>query len=140
METRGVVAMAGTFGYEMDLSKTTDQEKTIIARQVKEFKAHAQLIREGDYYRLTDPMGSEPYTAWACVAPDRRSALVSIVGGPVFAAPPFSSRRIKGLDPALTYRVNGEACFPGDALMLAGYPLPIPQGDYPSLQLFLEAL
>ena len=33
METRGVVAMHGTFGYEMDLSKCTPEEKEIARRQ-----------------------------------------------------------------------------------------------------------
>ena len=55
IETRGVVAMSGTFGYEMDLGKCTQEEKETAARQVQQYKNWWWLIGEGDYYRLTDP-------------------------------------------------------------------------------------
>ena len=55
------------------------------------------------------------------------------------AAPPFAVLRLKGLDPQLRYRVNGEETYPGDVLMHAGYPLPLRRGDYSALQLYLEA-
>ncbi len=140
METRGVVAMCGTFGYEMDLRKCTGTERKIAARQIRTYKARWRLIQEGDYYRLTDPFGDGPYTAWQHVSEDRREALVSVVMGTVHAAPPFLALRLKGLDPQRSYRVNGSReRYPGDVLMNAGYPLPMPLGDYQSLQLYLEA-
>ena len=138
METRGVVAMSGTFGYELDPGRTTPEEKETIKKQVAFFKAHYDLIQRGDYYRLTDPDG--PYTAWEQASPDRREALVSLVTGSVRAAAPFRTLRLKGLDPALSYQVNGQGAYPGDALMNAGWPLPVFQGDYQSLQLYLSAI
>ena len=139
METRGVAAMHGAFGYEMDLSKCTPEEKDTIRRQTAYFKAHYELIQNGDYYRLSTPFRNGPYTAWEHVSHDRREALVSLVTGVFHGAPPFLTLRIKGLDPALRYRINGEGSWPGDVLMQAGWPLPILQGDYQSLQLYLEA-
>ena len=139
METRGVVAMHGTFGYEMDLSKCTPAEKETVQRQVEQFKAYYELIQAGDYYRLSDPFQDGPYTAWEHVSPDRREALASLVTGPAHGAPPFRTLRLKGLHPALRYRVNGEGSWPGDVLMQAGWPLPILLGDYQALQLHLEA-
>jgi alpha-galactosidase len=47
--------------------------------------------------------------------------------------------RLKGLDPKVRYRVNGGESYPGDVLMLAGYPLPMMLDDYQSIQLHLEA-
>lgn len=140
METRGVTAMAGTFGYELDPNKTTPEEREVIKRQVAFFKEHYDLIQLGDYYRLTDPFANGPYTAWEQVSPDRREALVSLVTTSLQAAAPFRTLRLKGLDPALTYRVNGQEAYPGDMLMNAGYPLPVFQGDYQSLQLYLSAV
>ena len=71
---------------------------------------------------------------------DRRRALVSLVTGPARANAPFAAVRPKGLDPDAMYRVNGgEAVYPGDALMRAGYPLPPQMGDYRAFQLYLEA-
>ncbi len=140
METRGVVAMGGTFGYEMDLSKATPEEREIIRRQTAFFKEHYDLIQRGDYYRLSDPFQEGPYTAWEQVSPDRREALVSLVTGSVHAGLPFLSLRLKGLDPNLDYRVNGEGRYPGDLLMEAGWPLPLPWNDYQSTQLYLSAI
>ena len=140
LETRGVVAMSGTFGYEMDPCKCTPEEKEIIRRQTEDFKRYARLIHEGDYYRLSVPFQDPGYTAWAHVAPDRREALVSLVTGSTWAAQPFVTLRLKGLDPEARYRVNGgETLWRGDVLMYAGYPVPPMWGDYQSLQLHLEA-
>ncbi len=139
METRGVVAMSGTFGYEMDLGKVSQEERETIAQQVQRYKDHWDLIENGDYYRLSSPFEEGPFTAWAHVAPDRRRALVSLVTGSMRAAPPFVTLRIKGLDPDLEYRVNGEETYRGDVLAQVGYPVPILMGDYQSLQLVLEA-
>lgn len=138
METRGVVAMAGTFGYEMDLNHTTQEEKETIKKQVAFFKEHYDLIQRGDYYRLSDPF-ADPFTAWQQVSSDRRESLVSLVSHSNHAAAPFRTLRLKGLDPEAQYQVNGEGLWPGDVLMEAGWPLPMPSGDYQSLQLYLNA-
>ncbi len=139
METRGVAAMHGTFGYEMDLSKCTPEEKETIRRQTAFFKEHYDLIQDGDYYRLSDPFQNGSYTAWEHVSHDRREALVNLVTGSFRSAPPFLTMRIKGLDPKLRYRINGEGSWLGAVLMQVGWPLPIILGDYQALQLYLEA-
>ncbi|MDE6589729.1 MAG: alpha-galactosidase, partial [Oscillospiraceae bacterium] len=140
LETRGAVAMAGTFGYEMDLGKTSEEERDIIRRQTAFFKEHYSLIQQGDYYRLSDPFRDGPCTAWEQVSPDGREALVTVVTGSTHAAPPFLALRLKGLDPQAVYRVNGgEGRYSGSALMEAGYPLPMLTGDYQSVQICLEA-
>ena len=131
--------MHGTFGYEMDLSKCTPEEKEIARRQTAQFKEHYDLIQDGDYYRLSDPFRNGPYTAWEHVSPDKKEALVSLVTGPFRGAPPFLALRVEGLDPELCYQVNGEGSWPGDVLMQAGYPLPFLWGDYQALQLHLKA-
>ena len=138
MEARGVVAMAGTFGYEMDLNHTTEEEKAVIKRQVAFFKEHYELIQRGDYYRLSDPF-RDAFTAWQQVSPDRREALVSLVAHANHASAPFRALRLKGLDPDAWYRVDGGEVWPGDVLMSAGFPLPMLTGDYQSMQLYLKA-
>lgn len=139
MEARGVTAMAGTFGYEMDLNRTTQKEQELIRQQVSFFKEHYDLIQRGDYYRLSNPF-TDPFAAWEQAAPDGREALASLVYGSTHAALPFRFLRLKGLDPSAVYRVNGGAeLWPGDVLMAAGYPLPMPEGDYQSMQLYFKA-
>ena len=139
LAARGIAAMSGAFGYEMDLSRCTPEEKDEIRRQIETYKTHWKLFHQGDYYRLTDPFQDGPFTAWAHVSPDRRKAVVSLVAGPAQTAPPFLALRLKGLDPGLRYRINGASASGGDVLMNAGYPLPEFRGDYQAMQLYLEA-
>ena len=140
LETRGTVAMAGTFGYELDPGKTTTEEKEVIKRQAAFFKEHYDLIQRGDYYRLASPFDGGPYTAWEQVSADRREALVSLVYGPARAAQPFRALRLKGLNPETFYQVNGGEILRGDVLMHAGWPLPLPNGDYQTVQLYVKAI
>ena len=141
METRGVVAMCGTFGYEMDLGRCTAEEKETVRAQVRTFKDRAALISQGDYYRLTDPFRDLTYTAWQHVSRDRREALVSLVTGSARAALPFIVLRLKGLDPALRYRIDGgERIYDGAALLHAGLSFPLIAGDYRARQLYLRAV
>lgn len=140
LHTRGVVAMSGTFGYELDMTRLPGEEREAVRRQVETYKAHAGLIEGGDYYRLSSPYGEEGYTAWAHVSPERDEALVCAVSGTTQAARPFMTLRMRGLDPERSYRVSGdERLYPGDVLMRAGYPLSFPNGDYGAVQLFLKA-
>ena len=139
LETRGTVAMSGTFGYEMDPNKTTREEKEAIKAQTAFFKEHYELIQRGDYYRLTSPFDHGPYTAWEHVSPDQSEALVSVVSGSVWAAQSFLTLPVKGLDPRRTYRVNDDLTLPGDVLMAAGIPLPQFPGDYTACQFYLKA-
>ena len=140
IQTRGIAAMSGAFGYELDLSKCTSEEKACIRRQVRSYQEHYDLIHSGDYYRLAAPGEAGPFAAWAHVSPDRERALVSLVTGGTGAAQPFRRLRLKGLDPAGRYRVNGgETLWSGGLLMSEGYPLPVPEGDYQALQLYFQA-
>lgn len=140
LETRGVVAMSGAFGYEMDLKKCTKEEKAEIRRQIQLYKTHYDLICQGDYYRLSSPFENPSFTAWEHVSADKREAVVSLIFGNQRPASPFHRLRLKGLDASLQYQVNsGEKLYPGSTLMEAGYPLPPVQKDYQSLQLYLTA-
>ena len=139
LETRGTVALSGTFGYEMDLGTLSEQEKALVVRQIQDYRESYQLIQTGDYYRLSAPSPDGPPTAWLHVAPDRRTALLCLVSGQFHAAPPFRRVRLNGLDPALRYRVTGDdTLWPGDVLMRAGYPIPM-LGEYQCLRLWLKA-
>lgn len=51
--------MQGTFGYELDLSKMTDEEKKMAGEQIAFFKEHGRLFQFGDYYRLTHHLKTE---------------------------------------------------------------------------------
>lgn len=139
LETRGIVAMSGAFGYELDLSEASPEERAIMKRQNEDYHKYYNLIHFGDYYRLTNPFENERYTAWEHVSEDKREALVSLVKGTARAALPCLTLRLRGLDESLRYRVNGEGSWLGGTLMHAGYPIPTGGGDYRAIQLHLTA-
>ena len=56
LKTRGITAMAGTFGYELNPALLSDEEKEEIREQIKTFKKYEMLINEGTYWRLTSPL------------------------------------------------------------------------------------
>ncbi|MBD5506628.1 MAG: alpha-galactosidase [Lachnospiraceae bacterium] len=141
LKTRGITAMSGAFGYEMDLGKCTEAEKTEIRQQVENYKEYYDLIHYGDYYRLSSPFQDNAYTAWEQVSADRRKVLVNVVLGCTHAASPFRTLRLKGLDSGLLYQVDQTGTVhSGKELMKAGYPLPQIQGDYPSFQFYLKVV
>ena len=139
LETRGTVALSGTFGYEMDLGALSEEEKATVRQQIQDYQESYSLIQTGDYYRLSAPSADGAPTAWLHVSPDQQTALLCLVSGQVHAAPPFRRVKLRGLDPARQYRVTGDdRLWPGDVLMQAGYPLPMLR-EYQSLRLWLKA-
>ena len=138
LHTRGVVAMAGTFGYELDPGKLSEEEKEEIKGQVKQYKKYASLIREGEYHRLSDPF-RDPYGAWMFVSEDRSRALVSWVMLEIHGNMPVSYLKLKGLKPEALYEDAGSGSrYYGSALMNAGIPMPVRLGEYLAYQMELN--
>ena len=132
LKTRILTAMAGTFGYELDPDKLSEEERIIIKNQTALQKELAPLIRDGFYYRLTDPMVS-PVCAWEIVSEDRSEVLLFAVMTELHGNMPVSCLRMKGLQPGCMYReMQTGKLFPSDALMDAGLPLPCEPGEYHS--------
>ncbi len=138
LETRAVTAMAGSFGYELDLGLLTDEEKTAVADQIRRFKNFGTLIHNGSYYRLTNPMnGNRAF--WSYVSDDRSEALVH---GMIYHAPANMKRsalRLSGLDENSLYSISGtKETYSGAALMNGGILLPMPWGDYTPVEIHLK--
>ena len=150
--TRAAVAMAGTFGYELDPAKLTEEERKEVGKQIAFFHRIEDLVREGDYYRLSG-MENCRFTAWQSVSADRERSLFTLVLTEPEGNPVPLHVRLKGLDPAQRYRLavteytgclyRGEEKLPellsGAALMYGGLTFPRLYGDYPSVQILLEA-
>ncbi|MDH6430088.1 alpha-galactosidase [Paenibacillus odorifer] len=129
---RGDVAMSGNFGYELDLTKFTDEEKELVKEQVANYKQIRSLVQQGNLYRLQSPFeGNE--TAWMFVSDDQREALVYYFRVMAVPHPPRRSLKLNGLNPELDYilEASGEV-YGGDRLMQAGLALPDIQQDFVS--------
>lgn len=147
---RGDVAMSGNFGYELDLTKLTEQEKEAVKLQVVNYKEMHQLVQQGDLYRLKSPFeGNE--TAWMFVSEDKTEAVVFYFR---VLAEPFPRRRrvyLDGLNPELNYKlvpVDGvenrlaaynDKVLGGDRLMQVGVVVAEEQKDFFSTWFRLKA-
>ncbi|WP_138494881.1 alpha-galactosidase [Paenibacillus pinistramenti] len=144
LEFRGDVAMSGNFGYELDLTKFTDEEKEIVKRQVQTYKQIRGLVQKGDLYRLKSPFeGNE--SAWMFISEDKEEVLVYYFQVMAVPHPPLRSLRLAGLDPELEYEVEsgeggGKSVLGGDRLMQLGLPLNLKQKDYESGWFRLKAV
>lgn len=134
LETRAAVAMAGTFGYELDPGKITKTDRLAIQKQIKEFQKYYDLIQDGLYYRLTNPDDYPSYHGWEFVKEDGSEALLCIVA---LHAQPNASRccmRLKGLKEDKIYLIDGVK-YPGSALMHGGYLIPHAKVEYESFRI-----
>ena len=101
-ETKGNVALWGTFGYELDPRKLTDDERDVVRRQIRQYHETYDLIRRGDLYRILSPFDNAHHAAWQIVAQDKSETLFTVVcmrkkeGGALFV-------KLKGLDAGRVY-------------------------------------
>jgi alpha-galactosidase len=130
-ETRGYVALAGTFGYELDVTKIPEEDRAMIPEQIKMYHTYNDLVRTGDYYRIASYSENHMYDCWQVVSKDKKESLVTFIQ--VLNRANQHSRRIKlkGLDPSKKYRIEGsELTYMGSTLMNAGILVQNPWGDF----------
>ena len=137
-ETRGYVALAGTFGYELDVTRIPQEDRDMIPKQIAMYHQYNDLVRSGDYYRIASYADNGYYDCYEVVAKDKSEALVTYIQ--VLNRPNYHSRRIyiPGLDPEKTYVIANAEDWPeirqteykGDTLHYAGVNIPLLWGDF----------
>ena len=137
LHTRGVVAMSGTFGYELNLMKLSEEEKQEIREQIEEYKSYAPIIQNGLYYRLSNPT-TEEICAWEFVHTDEKEqskVLLNIVMQVIHGNMTVNYVKLQGLEEMAVYREEKSGKrYTGAALMYGGMPLPIEPGEYQAYQ------
>ena len=137
LHTRGVVAMSGTFGYELNLMKLSEEEKQEIREQIAEYKSYASIIQNGLYYRLSNPT-TEEICAWEFVHTDEKEqskVLLNIVMQVIHGNMTVNYVKLQGLEETAIYREEKSGKrYTGAALMYGGMPLPIEPGEYQAYQ------
>ncbi len=132
LATRAAVAMAGTFGYELDPRKMTDEEKAMVREQTDAYRKYAPLTLSGDYLRLTDPF-RDHVGAWEICAADGSEALVTAVTLEIHGNAPQNYIRLRRLTPGAVYRDEESGReYSADMLMYAGLPVPREMFEYAS--------
>ena len=139
-ETRGNVALAGTFGYELDITRIPEADRAQIPGQVALYHKYNDLVRTGDYYRIASYRENHYYDCYSVIAKDKSEALITYVQ--VMGRPNVHSRRVcvPGLDPKRSYRIEGtQQVLHGDTLMHAGLRMKNMWGDFQSELIHLIA-
>ncbi|RYM06528.1 alpha-galactosidase [Sporolactobacillus sp. THM7-7] len=122
LSTRAAVAYFGVFGYELDVTSMTAEEKQAVRRQIAFFKANRRVIQFGDFYRIESPYEKDGnVTSWMVVSKDKKEALAARYQVLARPNPAIDRIRFKGLDPDKLYQLDGsDGRFYGDELMNAG--------------------
>ncbi|MBR3955077.1 MAG: alpha-galactosidase [Clostridia bacterium] len=119
-DTKGAVALWGTFGYELDPTKLSAEDAFRVKRQIAEYHEYYDLIRWGDLYRIKTPEEDGFDCAWEFVSEDKSEALLTVI---VMRRDAMKNHivRFKGLDPEKIYEcdIDGEE-YHGQTLMKAG--------------------
>ena len=135
LRTRGYVALAGAFGYELDITKISEEDRAIIKEQIEDHKKYGHLVREGDLYRLYTTGGyrrgsSIDKAAWIFVSKDKKEALLTYVQNLGSANMPAPVIRLAGLDPEISYVTDSGEIYAGDELMNIGFVADRLWGDF----------
>ena len=140
LKFRGDVAMAGNFGYELDLTKISDREKQHIAQQIARYKILRHLIQHGSFYRLLSPFEGTD-TAWMVVNDERTEAIAFYYHGLKEPNGRLKRFQLTGLDQERQYQNLDtlEITF-GSELMHFGVDLPIPKHDFDSQVFHYKAI
>lgn len=114
MEARAAAAMAGQFGYELDLGKLSEEDFLKVKEQVKLYKELSPMMQNTDYYRLKS-VYTDGYSAWLFASEDKSYAVLVIINTLAHVNSNNEYIRLKGLDPDAVYnerftkrRVRGE--------------------------------
>ncbi len=159
---RSCVAMAGTFGYELNVTKLSEEEKEQVKKQICRFKEYYDLIQYGEYYRLLPPSDRQ-CTVWEMADQEGREALVSAVYHHVGTNEEPVIVKVQGLKAETYYQMhlnmdgmetmqdrdqerlvkclpygykNGEA-ITGAALQQCGLVIPEPMEEYQAWQIHI---
>ena len=138
-KTRGICAMQGSFGYELDLSKLSEEDKAEARRQITVYNENWELFQSGSYYRLNSPMENHDYTAWSYVSKDQRKASLSVIYTDLHGNPKPVRVKLKGLKKDASYDVDGTV-YTGAALMRGGLLIPKPACNYDSYMVCIREI
>lgn len=136
---RGIVAMQGQFGYELDLNKLQDCEIDIVKEQIKTYKQYGSVFHRGDMYRLTESDNKE-YCVNEYISEDTNTVIVTLFC--IKATPNDVIHHIKlsGLNAESKYRLKDtDKVFGGDFLMNCGINKRFCK-DYENLMLVFERI
>lgn len=130
LDIRNYVAYFGNFGYELDITKYSEETKEEVKNFVNFYKENRKLLQFGDFIRLQSPFTSN-YCSWMTVSKDKSEAIVGyyeILGD---TNSEYNKKiKLSGLEENTLYLVNNEYEAYGDELMNMGIVFDQPDRYY----------
>ena len=122
-EFRYRVAEFGSYGYELDLSEFSQEDREIFKGYSEEYRRDEDLNLNGDLYRLLSPETTQ-FCAYIKVSKDKNKAKLTFLEMNATGFIETMIMRLKGLDPDKAYRNErtGEVLY-GSTLMNVGIRL-----------------
>ncbi|GAA0815660.1 alpha-galactosidase [Clostridium tertium] len=130
LETRGHVAMSGNFGYELDLTSLSYEEKELIKEQISVYKEIRNIIQFGTFHRVLSPFDLNE-AAWNFVSKTQEEFVAFYFK--ILSEPGTSIRiiKFKGLNADFLYKnLETSEIFAGDELMNVGITIPRVKKDF----------
>lgn len=135
LDTRYQAARLFNLGYELDLTKCTEDEKEAIRRQTEEHKEERSRLLDGIFFRHDVP--NDNYVMWSVVTEDECLAVIF----QKFFDPLCSHGRFRllGLSPDADYTdIKTGETYGGDELMQIGVTVPLVKEDFHTFVIHLK--
>ncbi len=117
LNTSAMVSMAANFGFEMDISRLSKEEREQSEQYVALYKEIRPTIQFGDFYRLSSPF-TEDNVAWQFV--DEKQAVLFTYQKTTQMCAEQWRVCLQGLDPNANYETNGKI-YSAEVLMKLGF-------------------
>lgn len=140
IDIRAHVAMSANMGFELDLTKISETEKSKVKDYISEYKKLRRLIQFGNFYRILDPFeGNE--TAWMIIDEKKDEFLLyhfKVLGKPNSKN---TRLRLKGISTDKNYKLEGtNEIYGGDELTFEGIEIPQGHGDFQSVLMHFKSI
>ena len=117
-EMRCNVAMAGQFGFELDLNKCTEKELETAKQAITDYRELESIFHRGDCYRLKSPFETN-LSAIEFISEDEQTIVLCVDCKKAVPNAHNEFIRLEGLDKKAQYSLDGEI-YGGDYLMNKG--------------------
>lgn len=120
IKLRGQVALPGQFGFELDLSKMSREDKKASKELIKTYKKYGAVFHRGDFYKLASIFKGQN-SAFQFISEDKKTVIVMMYNIQGKVAVPQKQLKLKALNPKARYKdlATGKI-YGGDTLMNLG--------------------
>ena len=106
LQTRTLCAFGGDFGYELDITRMSAEEKEQVKKHVALYKNLRPTLQLGKFYRLLTPFaGTKNETAWQFVSEDGKEVVVLYFKTLAEPATPIRKLQLTALDADAEYEL-----------------------------------